>query len=115
MTIQKLFDADLDLLSESWHAHLRSRNFARSTVANYLASVRLLDEFLASKGMPRAVAHITREHIEMFIADILDRRSPATAAARYVSLKQFWAWLLATGDGRVGRKFTPKLKKPVAS
>ncbi|MDG0868009.1 tyrosine-type recombinase/integrase [SAR202 cluster bacterium JH702] len=98
MTVQKLFETDLDLLSESWHASLRSRNLARSTITNYLASVRMLDEFLTAKGMPRSVANIKREHIEMFLADILETRTPSTANSRYVALKQFWMWLLEEGE-----------------
>lgn len=112
MTTQKLFEADLDLLCESWESHLRSRNLAPGTISNYLASIGMFDKFLASKGMPRSVTNIRREHIEAFIADILDRRSPATASIRYVILKLFWVWLIE--EGEVKESPVRNIKRPKA-
>jgi site-specific recombinase XerD len=43
--------------------------------------------------MPRVLAHIRREHIEAFIADILSHAKPATAHNRYRALQQFFKWL----------------------
>ena len=48
--------------------------------------------------MPTKVANITGEHVGAFIADLLDRHSPATAATRYRSLQQFFRWLVEDGE-----------------
>jgi site-specific recombinase XerD len=45
--------------------------------------------------MPLNVADIRAEHVEAFLADILEHRSPATANNRYRGLQQFFAWLVA--------------------
>ena len=41
-----------------------TENKAPSTITTYAKAVDQLDAYLASVGMPRAVAHIHREHIE---------------------------------------------------
>jgi hypothetical protein len=38
--------------------------------------------FLADRGMPTAVEHLTREHIEAWVESILARWTPGTAYAR---------------------------------
>jgi hypothetical protein len=45
-----------------------------------------LADWLIAQGMPTGVGTITREHIEAFLGDMLDRLSPATAAQHYRSL-----------------------------
>jgi site-specific recombinase XerD len=51
--------------------------------------------------MPTDVANITRENVEAFLADLLERRSPATANNRYRGLQQLFAWLAEEGEIRV--------------
>ena len=41
--------------------------------------------------MPTDVSSITREHIEAFLVDVIERRSPATAEARYRGLRGFFS------------------------
>jgi len=48
--------------------------------------------------MPLQVGAIRREHVEAFLADILERFKPATAANRFRSLQQFFRWLLEEGE-----------------
>jgi site-specific recombinase XerD len=48
--------------------------------------------------MPDAVASLTREHVEMFMADLLARRKPATASNRYRALQAFFRWLVEEGE-----------------
>ncbi len=57
-----------------------------------------LAEFLAARGMPTDVGAIRREHVESFIADLLARWKPTTAANRYRSLQAFFKWLAAEGE-----------------
>jgi len=78
----------------SWTRHLRAANLSPNTIDTYASSARQLADFLAAKGMPTTVAHITREHVDSFIADILDRAKPATAANRYRGCQSFFNWLV---------------------
>jgi site-specific recombinase XerD len=43
---------------------------------------------------------ITREHVEAFIADLLERWKPATAHNRYRALRSFFGWLVDEGEIR---------------
>jgi site-specific recombinase XerD len=69
-----------------------------ATLSTYGAAVHALDAFLADRGMPRAVAAITREHVEAFITHLLETRAPATGHNRYRALKGFFGWLLEEGE-----------------
>jgi hypothetical protein len=46
-----------------------------------MEAVTLFCRFLDVTGMPMKVQAIRREHVEAFIADILERFQPSTAAA----------------------------------
>ncbi len=83
-------DDDVGVNAESFARHLRAENLSPRTQKTYLEAVALLGQFLAEQGMPQTVANITREHVEAFIADVLDHWKPATAANRYRSLQQYF-------------------------
>jgi hypothetical protein len=55
---------DLALHAIGFELSLPSNHKAPNTIKSYLASIALLDEFLASKGMPRDVDNIRREQAE---------------------------------------------------
>ena len=90
---------DISANLASFARHLRAENKAPSTITTYSKAVDQLDAYLASVGMPRAVAHIRREHIEAFLVALQERGArPATVSQRYRSL----AGLLQVA-GRRGR------------
>jgi site-specific recombinase XerD len=80
--------------AQSFELSLEARNRAKATVVVYMDAVMLLGRFLAARGLPTAIAEIKREHIELFIADLLARRSPSTAVNRFKSLQQFFRFLV---------------------
>lgn len=86
------------VLATSFRRHLAAENKAPKTLTTYLEAVRLLGEFLVRQGMPTAPASITREHLEMFIGDLLTRHKPATANNRYRALQAFFKWLVDEGE-----------------
>jgi site-specific recombinase XerD len=90
--------ADLPVLRESWRRSLLAANKAPATIQTYTSAVTLFDDFLAERGMPREVAHVRREHVEAFIADLLERWKPATASNRYRALQAFFRWLVDEGE-----------------
>jgi len=61
-------------------------------VDTYLIAVRQADAFLRAHGTTIEAA--TRADLEAFIADLLARRAPSTAATYYKDLKILYAWLV---------------------
>ncbi len=82
----------------SFERSLQAHNRAPKTVTTYLYAVNELADFLDDQGMPGEVVNITREHLETFLAALLARVKPATAAIRYRSLQQFWRWCVEEGE-----------------
>ncbi len=101
---------DIRTLLPDWARHLKARNRSPQTIASYLRCGQNLADFLAAQGMPTAVGSVTREHIEAFLGDMLDRLSPSTTAKHYRSLQQFWKWLL--DDGEITRSPMERMSPP---
>jgi site-specific recombinase XerD len=101
---------DLMVLVDDWKRHLRAANLAPSTIVSYVTIAGSLNAYLVGQGMPTAVSAITREHIEAFIGDLLDRLSPATAAKHYRSLQQLFRWLAE--DGEIPRSPMERMRPP---
>jgi len=85
-------------LAPSFRRALLAANKAPRTIDSYMEAVRLFARFLEARGMPLQVGAIRREHVEAFLADILERFKPATAANKFRSLQQFFRWLLEEGE-----------------
>jgi site-specific recombinase XerD len=83
-------------LARSFERHLRSENRSERTVASYLIGVRQADAFLRARGTTIQAA--TRADLEAFIADLLARRAPSTAATYYKVLKILYAWLVEEAE-----------------
>jgi site-specific recombinase XerD len=86
------------LLLDSFTRSLRAENAAARTIQTYQESITKFAQFLIDKGMPMAPASITREYVESFIADLLTRWKPATAANRYRALQRYFRWLVDEGE-----------------
>jgi site-specific recombinase XerD len=97
-------------LTKSFQRSLLAANKSPKTVESYLESVRMLGEYLAAQGMPQAVNHIRREHVEAFIAQLLERWKPSTANNRYRGLQQFFRW--CEEEGEIKTSPMAKMKPP---
>jgi len=89
---------------------LASQNKSTATRKVYRLSVVQFAAFLEDRGMPREAANVKREHVEAFIADLLSRRSAATAKTRYGGLQVFFGWL--EEEGEVSRSPMERMKPP---
>ena len=98
MTTTNQAPTDLRKLSSSWELHLRAARKSPKTIEAYLEAANQLASFLDGRGMPLVVTAIHREHVEAFITELLELRSPATANNRYRALQQFFKWLDAEGE-----------------
>lgn len=91
-------DADIAVNVASFTRHLRAANLRPNTITAYTGAIRQFERYLGERGMPQKVANIKREHVEAFIADLLERYKPATASNRFRGLQTFFKWLDAEGE-----------------
>ena len=82
----------------SFGRHLRAGGLSPRTQETHTGAVRQFARFVAGQGMPQEVANIRREHVEAFIADLLERWKPANAINRYRGLQTFFKWLAEEGE-----------------
>ena len=101
---------DLGVNAASFARHLRASNLAPRTIRTYLEGLDRLAGFLSEKGMPTDIAGIRREHIESWIADLLERGKPSSAANRFRSVQQFFKW--AVDEGEIKDSPMAKMRPP---
>jgi site-specific recombinase XerD len=101
----------LTTLADDWYAHMRAANYAPRTLSTYRLSIDQLVDFLTTAGMPTDAAHVTREHIGLFIESLLAAgRKPATVNQRYRSIHGFFNWLV--DEGEIKRSPMERMKPP---
>jgi site-specific recombinase XerD len=91
---------------------LRAENLSPNTLKTYREAVDQLERFLVTQGMPTDVGRLTREHVEAFVASLLERWKPATASNRYRGLNRFFGWCVEEGeitDSPMGRMRPPRV------
>ena len=94
-------------LVRSFERHLHAANRAPTTVATYLHAVRQAHGFPHARDTTLEAA--TRTDLEAFMADLLTRRTPATAAT-YQRFKILYAWLV---EGEVPADPTLRMRPPI--
>ncbi len=97
-TATDLAPGDLRTLLRSWDRNLRALNRSPRTRQAYLESLGQLTEFLLAAGMPTEVARIRREHVEAWVAHLVETRAAATASKRYAAARVFFGWCLEEGE-----------------
>ncbi|MHB0870747.1 MAG: tyrosine-type recombinase/integrase [Chloroflexota bacterium] len=96
--------------AESFRRSMLAENKSPRTIQTYSEALRLFGAFLSEQGMPAEVAHIHREHVESFIADLLTRYAPATASNRNRAMQEFFKWLV--DEGEITASPMEKMKPP---
>jgi site-specific recombinase XerD len=96
-------------LVRSFERHLRAANRSANTVAGYVESARQAEAFLTARG--RELRSATRADLEDFLADLLARRSAATAATRHKGLRILYRWL--EEEDEVTTNPMAKVKPPI--
>ena len=106
------------VLAASFRRSLLAQNRSPNTISNYLGAIELLWQFLEARSMPSSPDSVRREHVEAFVASLLegvDERTgkplrPATAANRYRALRAFFNW--CTDEGEIRRSPMERMKPP---
>src|SRR5689334_17798586 len=94
----KVAPGDIRTLARSWDRSLRAMNRSPNTRAAYGQSLEQFIVFATEHGMPLDVANITREHVETWLADLAERRSPATVNKRHIATSLFFKWCVEEGE-----------------
>jgi site-specific recombinase XerC len=89
---------DLRMLAPSFKRTLLAQNKAPRTIRIYTISVDRFIAFLLEVGMPIEADRITRDHVEAFVARLVETRAANTAVSYYRSLRVFFAWLVDEGE-----------------
>lgn len=112
MTAPQALPGTIRRLRDSWELSLRAANKRPRTIEGYLETLRFFEEFLVENGLPTQADAITRQHIEAWIAHLIDTRSASTAKTRFASLKPFFNW--AADDGEIERSPMERIRPPYA-
>ena len=98
---------------EDWEISLGARNMSPKTLEAYLAAANQLDDFIESSGLPSDIAYIRREHVELFLSNLVKLgRKPATVHSRYRALRTFFVWLTETANA-IERNPMDRINPPV--
>jgi site-specific recombinase XerD len=88
----------LESLVPAWIRSLKAENKSPKTIETYSEAARLFLAFLAREHMPTEASEIRREHVEAFIAELLEKFKPATASNRYRALSRLFDFLVEEGE-----------------
>jgi site-specific recombinase XerD len=90
--------SDLAVNAARFRRHVRASGLSPKTEQTYLEAVDNMAAFLADRGMPTALASITREHVEEWLVAMREAgRKPTTLASRFRSVQQFFRWAVDEG------------------
>ena len=106
VNVPDVFDGEL----AAFLRHLAAENKAPRTAENYRDATRQLYTFLRDQGMPTQIEHVKREHIESFIADLLERWSALNAETRFKGIQQFFKW--ASSEHIIGANPMANMRPP---
>lgn len=103
-------------LLDGWMDRLRSLNRSPATLSSYRRCALNMLDYFEAQGMPQTTSGITREHVESFIAHLIDKTSAATAAKHYRSLQQLFRFLEEDGEATnapMAKMSPPKVEQKV--
>lgn len=78
----------------SYRRHLKAANRADSTLNMYEAALLDFVTWGRAHALPEDPARITRQHVEAYMVDLMERVKPATANGRYRVLHGWFKWLV---------------------
>jgi site-specific recombinase XerD len=91
--------SDVRTLARSWRLSLQAANRSPNTIEVYGSALARFTEYLIAHGMPTDVDKIAREHVESFLARMLeDGAKPASVRNRFTGLQQFFKWAASEGE-----------------
>lgn len=102
---------EFQTLLSSFQRALRAANRRPATLTTYACAVEQFAAFLGRHGLPTRPRDLRREHVEAYLAALLEQGlRPGTAANRFKSLRQFFRWL--EEEGEIERSPMARIKPP---
>jgi len=95
---QSLVVGDIRTLRRFWQLSLQAQGKSKNTLDVYVSALDRFAEYLLAQGMPTEAANLKREHVEAFIAHLLQTRKPATASNRHRALQALFRFLVEEGE-----------------
>jgi len=84
-------EGQLGQLMRSFNLSLRAQNRSLATRDQYLMSVGQMVDYFTDHGGPSDPRRVTREHVEMFLADFAEDHKPATVQQSLTSRNRYEA------------------------
>lgn len=85
-------------LVDDFARSLKAQRKAPKTVRAYTDAARKFAKWAEDAGVSTSVRSVDKGQVEAFIIDQLETYTPATAAAYYRHLQQFWRWVVNEGE-----------------
>jgi integrase/recombinase XerC len=85
-------------LVDDFARSLKAQRKAPKTVRAYTDAARKFAKWAEDNRRSSLVRAVDKADVEAFIIDQLETHTPATAAAYYRHLQQFWRWVVAEGE-----------------
>jgi site-specific recombinase XerD len=101
---------DLRLRVPDFERAMKAAKKSPKTVGIYANAARRMIDFFLTNRLPIDAARVTREHVELFMLNQVEKWKPATTNQRYRSLAQFWKFLLE--EGEIGKNGMERMKPP---
>jgi len=104
-------------MRESWKLSLRYANKSDNTIAVYLSALQRFEEYLSRQHLPTHIDAITRDHVQGFITELLDKRADTTAHNRFRALKTFFSYCVGEEElahSPMERMLPPKIREKAA-
>lgn len=103
---------DIAALATGFELSMLAVNRSPETIRSNLKALKLFRDYLIRVGMPTTVDRLGREHVEAFLAYVLEHRKPKTGAVRYGSLRVFFNWCVEEAEIPAGRHPMASMKPP---
>jgi site-specific recombinase XerD len=83
-----------DLLAERWRKTIKAKALSANTERGYLYTARRWSAWLVEHGYDVEPREVRADHIDDFIANIIEATSAANGAHHYRNLRVYFAWLV---------------------
>lgn len=85
-------------LVESWNLALEAENTAPKTIAHYTGTLDMLLRWAYANGHPTDIGSIGADLLRLWLKELRETRSAATARARWTGLRSFFSWAHDEGE-----------------
>ncbi|GGU85011.1 tyrosine-type recombinase/integrase [Lentzea flava] len=86
------------LHARGWHRALKAQNKSDNTIRIYIYAVRQLGEWAYAQAEPFEADETTPDHINEFMADLIEKTSAPNGHTNYRALRTFFKWMVESEE-----------------